>query len=132
MKSNIFRFFSTVLLAVSLSQLAQAADVVVISNQGTTISAGDVRDIFLGEIQFAGRTKLVPIDNAALQDSFLSKFMQMDAAKYNGIWIKKSFREGLVPPAVRPNDAEVISFVKRTPGAVGYVSSAPEGVNVVR
>ena len=132
MKSNIFRFFSTVLLALSIAQLAQAADVVVISHQGTNISAGDVRDIFLGEIQFAGRTKLAPIDNAALQDSFLSKHMQMDAAKYNGIWIKKSFREGLVPPAVRPSDAEVISFVKRTPGAISYVSRAPEGVNVVR
>src|SRR3989338_5291429 len=124
MKSIFFRFFSAVLLALSLSQVAYSADVVVISNSGTTLSAGEVKDIFLGEKQFAGSTKLIPVDNAALQESFLSRFMQMDAAKYNGIWTKKSFRDGLTPPAVKLGDAEVVDYVKRTSGAIGYVSSA--------
>lgn len=132
MNSIFFRFFSPVLLSLLLSHAANAADLVVISNQGITLSAGEVKDIFLGEKQFAGSTKLIPVDNAALQESFLSRFMQMDAAKYNSIWTKKSFRDGLTPPAVKPGDAEVVDYVKRTSGAIGYVSSAPAGVNVVR
>lgn len=132
MKSTSFRFFSAVLLALSLSQVAHAADVVVISNSGTTISASEVKDIFLGEKQFSGSTKLIPVDNAALQESFLSKFMNMAGDKYNSMWTKKSFRDGLTPPAVKPGDAAVIDYVKRTPGAVGYVSSAPAGVNVAK
>lgn len=132
MKSTYFRIFSAALLAVSLSQVAYAADVVVISNPGTTITVGEVKDIFLGEKQFAGGTKLVPVDNAALQESFLSKYMNMAGDKYNSIWTKKSFRDGLTPPAVKSGDAEVIDYVKRTNGAVGYVSSAPPGVNVAK
>jgi len=132
MKSTFFRFFAALLLALSFSQVANAADVVVISNSGTSISAGDVKDIFLGEKQFAGSTKLVPVDNAASQESFLSKFMNMAGDKYNSMWTKKSFRDGLTPPAVKSGDADVIEFVKKTPGAVGYVSSAPAGVNVVK
>jgi len=132
MKSTFFRFFATVLLALSLSQVAHAADVVVISNSGTMISAGEVKDVFLGEKQFAGSTKLIPVDNAALQGSFLSKYMNMAGDKYNGMWTKKSFRDGLTPPAVKSGDAEVIDYVKRTPGAVGYVSAAPAGVNVAK
>ena len=132
MKSAIFRFFFTVVLALPLSQVANAADVVVISHPGITISASEVRDVFLGEHQLASGTKLIPVDNAALQESFLSKIMRMDAAKYNGIWIKKSFRDGLNQPSVMSGDAAVTDYVKRTPGAIGYVSGAPEGVNVVR
>ena len=132
MKSTFFRYFSAVLLALLLPQLANAADVVVISHPGTSISAGDVKDVFLGEKQFASGTKLVPVDNASLQDNFLSKFLDMATSKYTSAWTKKSFRDGLTPPAMKSGDAEVIDFVKRTPGAVGYVSSAPSGVNVVK
>ncbi|HSM98296.1 MAG TPA: hypothetical protein VLS47_04710, partial [Gallionella sp.] len=84
------------------------------------------------EKQFAGSTKLVVIDNAALQGNFLSQAMHMDAAKYNGIWTKKSFRDGLTPPAVKSGDAEAIEYIKRTPGAIGYVSTTPAGVKVIR
>lgn len=133
MKSTIIRFVSAaMLLAWSLMQQAYAGDIIVISNSGVSLSASDVRDIFLGEKQFAGNTKLVVIDNAALQDGFLDKYIHMDLNKYNSIWTKKSFRDGLNPPAVKSGDAEVIEFVKRTPGAIGYVSHPASGVNTVQ
>lgn len=132
MKSLIFRVCSASIFLLLVSQFANAAGVVVIANSDVSVSADEVRDIFLGEKQFAGSTKLVVIDNAAMQNSFLSQVMHMDAAKYNGIWTKKSFRDGLTPPAVKSGDAEVIEYVKRTTGAIGYVSSAPAGVKVIQ
>jgi ABC-type phosphate transport system substrate-binding protein len=132
MNSKILRFFSAALLALCFVQSANAGEVVVISHPDTMISAGEIKDVFLGEKQFAGSTKLVVIDNASAQSGFLSKFMQMDAAKYNNIWTKKSFRDGLTPPAVKSGDAEVAEFVKRTPGAVGYVSTIPTGVKIIQ
>ena len=132
MKSLIFRACSAALLLLMVSQGANAGDIVVISNSGIAVSSDEIRDIFLGEKQFAGDTKLVVVDNGALQAGFLSKFMHMDAAKYNGIWIKKSFRDGLAPPAVKSGDAEVFEYVKRTPGAIGYVSTTTAGVKIIQ
>lgn len=132
MKATIFRLFSAATLSLVVTHSAYAGDLTIISNSGTNISAGDVRDIYLGEKQFAGSTKLVPVDNAALQESFLSKLMQMPGTKYSGIWTKKAFRDGLTAPAMKSGDAEVIEFVKHTPGAVGYVGSTPSGVNIIK
>ena len=115
----------------ALAPLARAADLVVIANPGVTIAESDLRDVFLGDKQFAGSVKLVPVDNAAAQDAFLAKVIKMEAAKYASAWTKKSFREGINPPPSKNSDAETIDFVKRTPGAIGYVTSAPAGVTVV-
>lgn len=111
---------------------AFAADVYVITNNATTISENDIKDIFLGEKQIVEGTKVVPIDNASAQKDFLEKVLGANAAKYNNVWTKKGFRDGLNPPPVKSGDAEVIAAVKATPGAIGYVSSAPSGVKVVR
>jgi predicted outer membrane protein len=116
---------------VTLGTAAQAADLYVISNSGTTISASDIREVFLGEKQFAGSIKLVPVDNAAVQEQFLARVMKMEAAKYASSWTKKSFRDGVSPPAIKGSDADTIEFVKQTAGAVGYVGTSPAGVNVV-
>jgi hypothetical protein len=132
MKSLIFRAYSAAILFLLVSTGANAADVVVIANPGIAISGSDIKDIFLGEKQFAGSTKLIVIDNASAQGAFLSKFIQIDVNKYNNIWTKKSFREGLTPPAVKSSDIEVSEYVKRTPGAVGYVTSSPTGVTIIQ
>jgi hypothetical protein len=116
---------------VTLGSATQAGDLFVISNSGTTISASDIREVFLGEKQFAGSIKLVPVDNAAVQEQFLAKVMKMEAAKYTSSWTKKSFRDGVSPPAIKGSDADTIEFVKQTAGAVGYVGTSPAGVNVV-
>ena len=112
---------------------ASLADVYVIANPAATVSAGDIKDIYLGEKQMSGSTKLVPVDNSAAQSEFLSKVLELDTGKYDSLWTKKSFRDGVNPPAVKSSDAEVISAVKANPGGIGYVSSAPPaGVTVIK
>ena len=110
--------------------LARAADLYVICNTHVSLSAADVRDLFLGEKQFAGTVKLIPIDNGAAQTIFLDKVLKMNMAKYSTTWTKKSFRDGLNPPLVAGSDAEALAFVKRTPGACSYVTT-PVGADVV-
>jgi ABC-type phosphate transport system substrate-binding protein len=115
-----------------ITGLAVDAQVIVITNPSVTLTADDLRDVFLGEKLLAGSTKLVPVDNMSAQDLFLSKVVKLDATKYTNAWTKKSFRDGLSPPATKSTDAEVIDFVKRTSGAVGYVKVAPPaGVNAI-
>jgi hypothetical protein len=107
------------------------ADIFVISNSGTQIASSEIKEVFTGDKQFAGPTKLIPVDNGPAQEAFLSSVLRMETARYNTIWTKKSFREGLVPPTVKSGDNEVADFVRRTPGAVGYVTNQPSGVNVI-
>ena len=114
-----------------LAAAARGADIYVISHSGVTVTPADVRDVFLGDKQMAGGTRLVPVDNSAVQAAFLEKVVRMDAGKYSTSWTKKSFRDGLQPPAVRPGDAATVDFVRQTPGAVGYVGAAPTGVTVI-
>jgi len=116
---------------VTLASAARAGDVYVIANSGTSVGPADVREIFLGEKQFSGSVKLVPVDNSAVQDQFLARVMKMESGKYTSAWTKKSFRDGLSPPPIKGSDAETIEFVKATPGAVGYVGASPTGVAIV-
>src|SRR5260370_5536219 len=78
--------------------VAHAADLYVICNSRVSLSAADVRDLFLGEKQFAGAMKLVPVDNSSAQIVFLEKLLKMNSAKYSTTWTKKSFRDGINPP----------------------------------
>ncbi|MBC3880755.1 phosphate ABC transporter substrate-binding protein [Undibacterium sp. LX40W] len=116
---------------VLFSASAFAADLILISHKGVSVATADARDIFVGDKQVEGGTKLVPVDNASLQKDFLEKVVKVDSAKYSSIWAKKGFREGLNPPPMKNSDAEVIAFVKANPGAVGYVSKATDDVKVV-
>jgi len=135
MKNRLIRNRSVAAMAAVLIgalPVASHADGMVIANSSLNLSAGDIKDIYTGEKQLAGSTKLVPVDNAAAQADFLSKVLKMDNTKYQTSWTKKSFRDGLTAPAVKTTDAEVVEFVKRSPGGVGYVSGgAPSGVTVV-
>jgi len=97
----------------------------VICNSRVTLTAADVRDVFMGEKQFAGAVKLMPADNGAAQGAFLSKVLKMDAGKYSVAWTKKSFRDGANPPPVKASDAEALEYVKRTPGGCSYVGTQP-------
>ena len=109
------------------------ADQFVIANPSVAFSGDEVREVYLGEKQFAGEQKLVPVDNTAVQGLFLSRVLRMTPSRYETAWIKKSFREGLAIPAVRSSNSETLEFVRHTPGAVGYVvaDKPPTGVVVV-
>lgn len=124
-------FVNSLLIGVLVSTggMAWAGDV--IANISGKLTPDEVREVFVGDKTTAGGTKLIPIDNAASQAEFLAKVIKVDAGKYSTIWAKKGFREGLNPPTIRGSDSEVISIVKSTPGAIGYVSSAPAGIAVI-
>jgi len=124
----------TLLLCTSLALASGAAraDVYVVAHPALQISAEDAIEVFMGEKQLAGGVKLAPVDNAALQEEFLAKAMHTNGARYNTLWAKKAFRDGLNAPPVRANDLEVLRAVRATPGGIGYVSAPPAGVNVLR
>jgi hypothetical protein len=124
------RFLVAAALALaSVSSLA--GDLYVVAGSGVVLSADEVREVFLGDKQFAGSVKLSPVDNASLQADFLAKAMKLDPARYASLWAKKGFRDGLSPPPVRGSDAEVLANIKANPGTIGYVSKPSADVKVI-
>jgi hypothetical protein len=128
-------FGSKLLVAALLglgSGLAQGADLYVVCHADVTLSANDVRDMFLGEKQFSGTVKLLPADNSAAQALFLDRVLKMDAGRYSTAWTKKSFRDGENAPPVKGGDAAALEYVRHTPGACSYVMTpAPSDVVIV-
>jgi len=104
----------------------------IIAHGTVQLSIAEVRDVYLGERQLLGNVRLVAVNNASMYSEFLAAVLQTNPRQYAARWTRKSFREGLVPPDMKGGDAEVIAFVKATPGAVGYVSNgAGSGVKVL-
>jgi hypothetical protein len=111
---------------------AHAEDLYLTCHASVSIAAADFRDVFLGEKQFVGAIRLIPVDNVAAQGVFLEKVLKMSAVKYATTWAKKSFRDGVNPPAAMANDTAVLDFIRRTPGVCGYVSVEPvDGVVMI-
>ena len=108
------------------------AELVIVCNSATTLDADEILDVFLGGKQFSNGIKLIPVDNAAAQGEFLAKVLRMNSVKYTTYWTKKSFRDGTRQPSQKVTDADVLEFVRRTPGGVGYVRSIPGGVKVIK
>lgn len=111
---------------------ARAQAVTVIAHPSVVLDAGEIRDLYVGDKQFAGGIKLVPVDNLSVQRGFLAALLRLDPMKYTTLWAKKSFRDGLSAPATKASDAEVLAFVQATPGAVGYVNAGAVNLRQVR
>jgi len=129
---NSIRLIALLLSGVGLLGPAVAGDVYVIAHPSVSLSADDVRSVFVGDKQLAGSVKLSPMDNSSAQADFLAKVLKVDANKYAAIWTKKGFRDGMTAPPLRNGDAEVLQLVKSTPGAIGYVSKTGPDVTVIQ
>jgi hypothetical protein len=125
------RFIASASLALAALSV-HAGDLYVVSNAAVTLGADEVREVFLGDKQFAGGVKLAPMENGSLQADFQSRVLKLDAARYASIWSKKGFRDGMTPPPVRGSDADVINAIKSNPGTVGYVSKPTADVKVIQ
>jgi len=127
MYRRITIYLVTLLLTGGASSATPAEQLYFACHAGVSLVDADVRDVFLGEKQFANSIRLVPVDNVAAQLVFLDKVLKMNGAKYATTWAKKSFRDGIMPPAVMANDDAVLEFIRRTPGGCGYLGIEPRG-----
>jgi ABC-type phosphate transport system substrate-binding protein len=81
-------------------------------------------------MSWGGGQAVVPVDQSGasvVRKAFSDKVLGMPVATALQYWQKQAFAMSpLRPPAVKGSDAEVIAFVAKTEGAVGYVSRAAE------
>ncbi len=65
-----------------------------------------------------------PPDRSPTREGFCQAIHGKSATALRMHWTRVMFAGDDAPPATRATDAEVLEFVRATPGAIGYVSAA--------
>ena len=108
---------------------ASAGGVVVIANKSVPASSLDVeevKNIFLSKkTQWRDGSKItfVALKNGSVQNSFLKSYLQKTPSQYNRYFRTLVFTGKGKAPRTFSTEAEVVSYVSSTEGAIGYVSS---------
>jgi len=126
--ARIFLFAAGLMISVSLT--AFAGDIKLIANSSVkaeTISAGELRRVFLEESNSLGDgTHVEPVleKDGAVHQAFLREYLGRtddDLQTYYRVLVFTG--RGSIPKNLG-SDAEVVAYVARTRGAIGYVSTA--------
>lgn len=118
--------------------LANAGDVVVANGQ-SSVSASDLKQMFLGKKKSwpnGDKVVLVVLKGGATHDSFMSNRVGKSPSQFLSFWKKLVFTGKGVMPKQASSEEELLQMVASTKGAVGYVSdgaagSLPGGVSKV-
>ena len=97
------------------------------SNPGTSLRRADVGRLFLKKTtMWQHSVKVAPVDqrsDSAVRDTFSQRIHGKNAAKVKSYWQRLIFSGRATPPPEVRSDREVLDFVSRNAGAIGYVSS---------
>lgn len=111
--------------------------VVVVGHGGLPrIDAGLVQRLYTGRAIEAGgqlATVLNLRGGHPLRQRFLAAFLQTDEERYRAYWtVRRHVGKG-APPRELDTTAELLQFVARTPGALGYaeLKDLPAGSNII-
>lgn len=127
MTSRYLLTASLALLAVLVTAPAMA-DLVVVVNAGSGVehlSRDQVINIFLGRYRvFPSGLAALPIDqpaNLPLKAQFYRKLVNKDLEEINAYWARLTFSGKTSPPRQGDSSAEVMDWLARNRGAIGYI-----------
>ncbi len=142
-KQNAMAYLQALLVAAGLvafaGESAQAGNVKIIANpsvQAESISAAEVKSVFLEErnsLRDGTHVEPVLATGSPAHAAFLKAYLGQSDDSLQDYYRTLVFTgKGLMPKALR-SDEEVVAYVARTRGAIGYVSSAAahEGVKTL-
>lgn len=118
------------ILLASVVLPARAGSIIVVAHTDVPVSvlSGDeLQRIFLGKKTFwSGGRRIVPVclKRGGTHESFLKSYMDMNVSQFDIFWRQAVFVGTGTPPAAFSSEREVIDFVRKTPGGVGYVDSS--------
>jgi ABC-type phosphate transport system substrate-binding protein len=118
--------------------LMHAADVKVIANNSvaaTSISASDLKDVFLLDKDSLAGNHVEPVlQNAgATHEAFIKEYLGKPNSVLQAFYRSQVFTGKASMPKVTAADTEMVAYVAKTKGAIGYISSsaASEGVKTL-
>lgn len=107
------------------------------SNPSTTVTSAQCQSIFMKKTRaWPNGVAIQVVDqvlDAPARAAFSTQVLKKAARSVKNLWQQAIFSGSAIPPPELATDHDVIAFVARTPGAVGYVGagSATAGVKVM-
>lgn len=93
----------------------------------TSVDRKFVADVFLKKVTRWGQLDAIrPADlrpDSAIRQAFTDEVLRRSVAAVRNYWQQQVFSGRDVPPPELDSDDEVVAFVLRYPGAIGYVSA---------
>jgi len=131
-----------VFLAATLSAAGHPSDapfvVIVNAANAATLTRDEVANIFLKRItRWADRAAPILVVDALpdspVREAFSRALLHRDVGAMEAYWQQQIFSGRDVPPVQKETDADVVAFVRRNRGAIGYVAGGAQldGVRVV-
>lgn len=128
------RVFAVCMLLLTIAGPSHAQDgggykvIVNSSNPVTSLRAAYLSDLFMGKIgRWDHGDDVAAVDRSArasLRARFSRSVHHKSVAAVKSHWQQMIFSGRGVPPLELRSDAEVVAFVQRDPGAIGYVSTS--------
>ena len=115
-------------------------DFLVVVNQANPISSlsrQEVSDLFLKKTsEWPGLGRILPVDQpegTAVRESFSKEIHRKSGPAVRAYWQQRIFSGRDVPPPEKDGDQEVLAYVRKNSGAIGYLSprASTEGVKVL-
>src|SRR5260370_42076342 len=104
------------------------------ANPVSSLSRQEVSDLFLKKTSRWAQLGLVmPVDQpegAAVRETLNREIHHKSLSAVRADWQQRIFSGRDVPPPEKGGDAEVLSFLRKNPGANGYISSSASASGV--
>jgi ABC-type phosphate transport system substrate-binding protein len=107
------------------------AEMTIIANPlvpDTIISGNDLKEIFLGKrVKWSDNSRIVFVlsEDANAHKAFLDQYVGRSPSQFDMHWRNMLFTGQAQLPMTLKSEQEIIDFVSKTPGALGYVGSPP-------
>ena len=112
--------------------LVFSSDIIIIANESVkqnSLKKSDLRDIFLGDKStWADGKKInfVVIRKGEAHASFLEMYIKKTPKNFARYWKRQILTGKAVMPVLVQGETESIAYVKKTEGAIGYVSTSSD------
>lgn len=118
---------------------ATAGGVLVIANKNVPVddlNRSEISDIYLGsktKWENGDKIRVVMLKKGPVHEAFSQNIVGTTPAKLKNFWKKVVFTGTGTPPKIFRKESDLLEFVARTKGSVGYVdaSASHDGVKVI-
>jgi ABC-type phosphate transport system substrate-binding protein len=124
---RILLFISLLAGSLCAARAQDAAFIVNPQSAEASLSADTLKSVLLGnKIKWdgGGVIKLAVLKAGAVHEKVMQDYVQRNADQFDKYWKKLVFSGKGVMPMQAAEEAEIIEYVAKTPGALGYVSAA--------